>query len=143
MTDAEQIIQEKIDEFLSERRQAVFATNRQDGPPQLSPVWFLWEDGVLYVSTSAQSYKARNISADPNVSACVDGGWGDYRYVAMSGEVSVAPYKSDLQQDMRWRIIRKYHDSDESARAYFDQSADEETIIIILKPSRVIYHGMN
>ena len=91
MTDAEQLIKNKIDEFLSERRQAIFATNRDGGPPQLSPVWFVWSDGALYVSTSAQSYKTRNVESDPSVSVCVDGGWGDYRYVAMSGEATIAP----------------------------------------------------
>lgn len=138
-----QAAQAEIDGFLSGRRQAIFATNRPGGPPQLSPVWYVWQDGALYVSTSAQSLKARNIVLDAQVSACVDGGQGDYRYVAMSGEAELAPYRSELQQEMRWRIIRKYHDSDESARAYFDASADEEAVIIVLRPSRIIYRDFN
>ncbi len=133
----------EIDAFLSERRQAIFATNRAGRPPQLSPVWYVWEDGALYVSTSAHSLKARSIALDNQVSVCVDGGWGDYRYVALSGVVEVAPYKSEMQQEMRWRIIRKYHDSDEAARTYFDASADEESVVILLRPSSMVFKDFN
>ncbi len=143
MNNGDDVAQELIDQFLSERWQAVFATNRQDGPPQLSPVWFVWDDGTFYVSTSVQSYKTRNTSIDAQVSVCIDGGWRDYRYVTMSGEVIVEPYSSKLQQDMRWRIIRKYHESDESARAYYERVADEESVLLILKPSRIIYRDFS
>jgi PPOX class probable F420-dependent enzyme len=143
MGDEKSMASGEINAFLSERRQAIFATNRSGRPPQLSPVWYVWDDGALFVSTSAHSLKARSIAADPNVSVCVDGGWGDYRYVAMSGEVEVEPYKSELQQEMRWRIIRKYHDNDESAQAYFDSSADEEAILIVLRPSHLVFRDFN
>lgn len=132
-----------IDEFLAGRRQAVFATNRSGRAPQLSPVWFVWEDGALYVSTSASSLKARSIAADDQVSACVDGGPGDYRYVAMNGRAEVYPHQSELQQEMRWRIIRKYYDSDPAARAYHDASASEDSILIVLRPSSVVYKDFN
>lgn len=135
--------QDEVDEFLSERRHAIFATNHKGGPPQLSPVWYIWEDGALHVSTSARSLKARHVETDNLVTACIDGGWGDYRYVAMSGEVTVVPSGSDSQREMRWRIIRKYHDSDESAQAYFDASAEEESVILVLRPSRIIYRDFN
>ncbi len=143
MSDADRLIQEKINNFLSERRQAIYATNREGGPPQLSPVWFVWKDETLYVSTSAESYKTQNVTADAQVSVCVDGGFGDYRYVAMSGEATVVAYQSELQQEMRWQIIRKYHESDESARTYFDNNADEESVLLVLKPNRIVYKDMN
>jgi PPOX class probable F420-dependent enzyme len=133
----------ELDEFLAGPRQAIFATNHAGNAPQLSPVWYVWQDGVLYVSTSANSLKARDIALDKNVSVCVDGGSGDYRYTAMSGEVEIVPYGSPLQEEMRYRIIRKYHDSDESARAYYDASAAEENILIVLHPNRIVYKDFN
>ena len=143
MTQLDSTAHTEIDAFLLEKRHAIFATNQQEGSPQLSPVWYIWHDGALYVSTSAQSIKARNIERDSSVSVCVDGGWGDYRYVAMSGDVTVVPFGTDLQQDMRWRIIRKYHDSDASARDYYDKSAEEESVIVVLRPSRIVYKDFN
>ena len=133
----------EIEEFLADRLQAIFATNRAGRPPQLSPVWFIWEDGALYVSTSAHSLKARSVALDNQVSVCVDGGPGDYRYLAMSGEAEVFPHQSSLQQEMRWRIIRKYYDSDEAARAYHDATADEESVLIVLRPSTMVYKDFN
>jgi PPOX class probable F420-dependent enzyme len=137
------VMQAEIDGFLAERRHAIVATNQPDRPPQLSPVWYVWEDGVIYISTSSQSLKAQNIQRDSRMSLCVDGGWGDFRYVALSGDASLIPYGTDLQQSMRWQIIRKYHDSDDSARAYFESNVDEETVIIMLRPSRIVYRNFN
>lgn len=143
MSLTEDVTQAAINEFLAERRHAVLATNRRKGPPQLSPVWYLWDEGALYVSTSEQSIKAQNIRSDNRISVCVDGGWGDFRYVTLSGEVSLAAYGTELQQQMRWRIIRKYHDSDESARAYSNTTADDEPILIVLRPGKIVYEDFN
>ena len=143
MSTEQYLFQAELDAFLAAPRQAIFATNRAGESPQLSPVWYVWDDGVFYVSTSAHSLKARDIARDKQVSVCVDGGAGDYRYAAMSGEAEVAEYMSALQQEMRWRIIRKYHESDESARAYFDASADEESILIVIRPNKIVYKDLN
>jgi len=42
----------EIDTFLAGVRQAVISTNRRDGPPQMSPVWYLWEDRQLIFADS-------------------------------------------------------------------------------------------
>ena len=143
MSDVNGTVDSRLDELLAERRHAILATSRKDGPPQLSPVWYVWHDGNLYVSTSPHSLKARNITRDDRVSVCIDGGWGDFRYAVLSGEVTVVEFGTERQQDMRWRIIRKYHDSDESARAYYDSAGDEEPILLVLRPNRIVYQDFN
>lgn len=69
----------EIEEFLAVDRNAVLATNGADGMPQLTPVWFLHEDGMLYVSAQADTVKVRNLRRDPAIAVCIDGGRGDGR----------------------------------------------------------------
>jgi len=43
-----------------------------DGRPHLMPVWGVWMDGGLWLSTSAGSRKARNLLADGRCTAATD-----------------------------------------------------------------------
>ncbi len=129
--------------FLDERRQAVVATLNADGSAQLSPVWYVMDRGKVFISTSERSVKMRNLRRDARISVCVDGGRGDSRYVVFTGKVKIVENGEALQTEMRWRIIRKYHDSDESARAYFDAAADGSQVILVLEPERVTSNDFN
>lgn len=40
-------------------------TYRRDGTPVSTPVWFVEEDGRLFVITAAQSYKAKRLRRNP------------------------------------------------------------------------------
>ena len=43
------------------------ATVLPTGGPHLTPVWGLWVEGVFYFGSGAQTRKARNLAANPNV----------------------------------------------------------------------------
>jgi uncharacterized protein len=47
-------------------------TYRRDGSPVSTPVWFVEEDGRLFVTTAADSYKAKRLRRNPAamVAAC-------------------------------------------------------------------------
>jgi PPOX class probable F420-dependent enzyme len=51
-------------------------TYRRDGTPASTPVWFVEEGGRLFVTTGAQSYKARRLRRNPAcmVAPCTAGG---------------------------------------------------------------------
>ncbi|MEN3271248.1 MAG: hypothetical protein V7636_9 [Actinomycetota bacterium] len=40
-------------------------TTYPDGRPHAMPVWGVWHDGAVYVSTGRESRKARNLARDP------------------------------------------------------------------------------
>jgi hypothetical protein len=50
------------------------ATTRPDGRPHLVPIWFVWLDGEIYILTSLQSVKARNLLANPRASIALENG---------------------------------------------------------------------
>jgi PPOX class probable F420-dependent enzyme len=62
--------QEEREQFLNDHRLAVIATVRRDGRPQLTVVYYAWQDGRIIVSTTRSRVKARNIRRDPRVTIC-------------------------------------------------------------------------
>src|SRR5262249_39914207 len=63
---------EQLDDFLSERRNAVIATLNHKGDPQLTPVIFYWDGSTFYFTVTRETMKYRNIKRDPRVSVVVD-----------------------------------------------------------------------
>ena len=59
--------QAQIEAFLQAPRFATAGTNRVNGPPQLTPVWYLYEDGKIYITMFAKSAKYRNLRRDPRI----------------------------------------------------------------------------
>jgi PPOX class probable F420-dependent enzyme len=64
--------EDTLQRFLAGRRNAVIATNRRDGPPQLSTVWYRWTGEVFHISTQRHLQKLVNLRRDPRVTLCVD-----------------------------------------------------------------------
>lgn len=132
MTSAE------IDEFLAADRNAVLATNGADGIPQLTPVWYLYEDGLLYVSAQADTVKVRNLRQDPAIALCIDGGRGDGRYVTVRGRAELIEPDQPGQEEMRRRIIHKYHSSAEAADAYYASVRGSRAALIVVQPEKIV-----
>lgn len=56
--------------FLAYLQQAYylwFTTVRQDGTPQPTPGWFLWENGPFLIYTGGETQKLRNIQKNPRI----------------------------------------------------------------------------
>jgi PPOX class probable F420-dependent enzyme len=51
---------------------ATLGTENENGSIHLTAVWYLFEDGHLFVATSSKSRKARNIAARPKASLMLD-----------------------------------------------------------------------
>lgn len=132
-----------ITSFLETPRHAIVGTNRADGPPQMSPVWYLYEDGLMYISILANSAKRYNLARDSRISVCVDGCHPDARSVIIYGTADLMMPGHPLEQEMTWRIIRHYHESEEDARRYADSIQGQETVLIVIEPQRIISQEFN
>jgi len=62
----------KLQELLGGRYIATLATENADGSIHLTAVWYLFEDGALFVATSTKTRKYRNVVARPKASLMVD-----------------------------------------------------------------------
>jgi PPOX class probable F420-dependent enzyme len=78
--------------YVRANHNAVLATLKQDGTPQLSPVTAgVDAAGRVVISTRQAAYKVRNIRRDPRVWLCVlpDGFYG--RWLQLDGTAEVIP----------------------------------------------------
>ncbi len=67
-----QTLDPALQEFLQGRYIAALGTENADGTIHLTAVWYLFEEGSLFVATSSKSRKARNVAARPKASLMVD-----------------------------------------------------------------------
>jgi PPOX class probable F420-dependent enzyme len=58
--------------FLAEKWIGRLATNREDGWPHVTPIWYVWEGGRFLLTLGKSRRHLRNIAADPHVTLCVD-----------------------------------------------------------------------
>ncbi len=135
--------QTEIEAFLAPPRHAVVATNTKNKPPQISPVWYIYENGKFYISAGANTAKCRNLRRDPRISICVDGGYRDYRTVIVYGTAELLPPGDPRQESMRWRIIQRYHENEADAQRYYESVRDHASALIVVTPDKVITQDFN
>ena len=92
--------------FLEQPHVAVFAIARADGqPPLAGPVWYDYQRGSdVVISIAAASQKATLLTASPVASMCVQTTNLPYRFVTVSGPVTLGPTDSSIRR----RIAARY-----------------------------------
>ena len=128
----------QVEAFLAEPRHAIAAVLRSNGEAQLSPIWFIYEAGLLYFSVLKESAKYRQLSRDPRITLCVDAGHPDARAVVISGAAEFMTDESPKRSDLEWRIVRRYHESDEDAHRWEDSIAEQGPgVLVVVTPERI------
>ncbi len=61
-----------LEEFLQQPHIGVLASLRGDGRPYTVPVWWLWKDGVVWVTGTHTRVWCQQIKRDPRVSLCIE-----------------------------------------------------------------------
>ena len=84
MTDAE------LDDFLAAERVCRVATAGRHGP-HATPLWFVWHDGYVWLSSIVRSQRWADLMADPRIALVVDAGvdYAELRGVEFTGRVDV------------------------------------------------------
>ncbi len=126
------------DEFLREANVAVLATVDSKGRAHAAPIWYVYEDGVILMSTGRGSQKHRNMEAHPDVTLVVDRRTLPYYALMVQGRVEIGP---PVSEEERSRIASRYL-SEEQARAYLARTQSENSVSIRLRPRKIIeFHG--
>lgn len=84
---------------------ATLATIAPDGRPQLSVVWFLYEDGAITVSLNTTRRKVRNLQRDPACTVLIMDLANPLRYLELRGDARLIPDDDYVYAD---RVGAKY-----------------------------------
>ncbi len=114
-------------------------TTNADGSPHVVPLWFVWPDEALYVSTRRPSRTWSNATRDARVCIAIDvgRGWTELAGVSIVGRAELMPAE---HPGMR-RPISAWHEKYRSllAGAGFARFAEEVTSLAFLRvvPERI------
>ena len=124
----------RLGEFLAPTKIAVVATIGRDGMPQLTPNWYVYQDGRIAISTTKQRVKYRNLAHDSRLAVCILTEPLAEEYVSVRGTAEI------IDNDSIWpvteAIVRRYV-RPERVQARMKQLRAEDRIIISLRPERV------
>jgi hypothetical protein len=128
-----------LDEFLSRPLFAHLATSSDDGPRE-SPVWFLWEEGALWIlgSRRSDSFPAR-IEHEPRCAVGIidfDRATGLVQHVGFRGRASI----EKLNQQRGKRLLARYLGPDEARwdPRFRESLGDPDTIFVRFEPETAI-----
>ena len=96
-----------FNDLLRGRYIATLGTENTDGTIHLTAVWYLFEDGCLFIATSSKTRKARNVVARPKASLMVDARKpGTERGVTAAGGVELI--SGEESQEINRRLHSRY-----------------------------------
>jgi len=67
-------IDQRAEHRLQSEHNIWVATVRPDGRPHLTPVWFVWHDGKVYICIDPNGVKARNMAQNGRVALALEDG---------------------------------------------------------------------
>lgn len=107
------------------------ATIQPGGAPHVTPIWFICEDGAIYLTPRAESAWLGHIRADPRVALAIDDQLAPYRKVTVEGGAELL---HDLGEDDAWRdlyrrIARRYVPAD-GAERYIQETIDQPRALL-------------
>jgi nitroimidazol reductase NimA-like FMN-containing flavoprotein (pyridoxamine 5'-phosphate oxidase superfamily) len=136
--------QQEVAHLLNLTIPAHLATLDPAGFPRITPIWFLWEDGICYLSSGQERHHVHDLARDPRAGLCIaleegqtQGGSRPYRQIMVGGDAQVQP-----DTDERWarKLILKYI-TGQAGVLRAQQSAGKPLAVIALRPERFLTTG--
>lgn len=127
------MIPSEYHDLLDAPNTAVLVTLGADGTPNASPVWFLFADGAIEVSTTKDRAKHRNVVRDPRVAFTVVDPAKGLRYLEVRGTVAIT---DDPEGVLRDAVARKHG---YAGGAAFDKPGAER-VRLRITPERIVAH---
>ena len=120
--------------FLDEPRMAHLATSSKTGKPRVSPIWYLYENGLFYFTTRLGRVKGKHFQKNPAVALSIATDERPYRAVCAFGRATIVTENRDEWLE---RISFRYgKDEGESWLAKAVKQTDR--FVMMLEPERVL-----
>ena len=128
----------ELEELLRPSRIAVVATVGPTGMPQLTPNWYVFQDGRIAISTTKERIKYRNLSRDSRLAVCIYSEPGAGEYASVYGEAEI------IDDDSIWPVTRaivERYVEPQLVEARMRMLRTQDRIIISLAPQRLLLSG--
>jgi PPOX class probable F420-dependent enzyme len=109
---------------------ATLATNGTDGYPQVTALWFLFDDGVLKLSLNTSRQKTKNLQAHPECTLFFLDPANPYRTLEVRARAEIAP---DPDYAFADKLGAKYGGADLRA----NDRPGETRVVVSLHPVKV------
>ena len=131
-------LSKKVDDFLKRTQVCVLATTGPGQAPHAIPIWYLYRDGKIIITTSGASQKSRNVERTGKAMVVFDKREPPYYAVMLKGDAELGPA---LTREEEYEVALRYLGEEgvgEFMKAY-DEGGDDATIVIT--PTKVIEYG--
>jgi PPOX class probable F420-dependent enzyme len=108
---------------------ATLATLEPDGTPQLSELWFLFDDGRIELSLNTARRKTQNLAARPQCALLILDLGNPFRYLEVRGRARIEP-------DPDRAFAHRLHDKYDTDVAQYDQPG-EDRVVVTVEPTRI------
>ena len=119
--------------FLAGLHVGVVSVNRADEGPLLAPIWYIYEDDIVWFSTGAKSVKGLLMNLGTRISMVVQTEVAPYQYVCVEGRI-IARETANIDRDVRPMAIRYL--GEEVGTTYADNSTSGGNVLIKMRPEK-------
>lgn len=128
----------ELDEFLARPLFCHLSTVSAEGSPRVSPLWFLWEDGALWIIADAEKSYLGGVADHPETAVAIvdsDPETGRVEHVGLRGRATVEPFDAERAE----RLLARYLGDEQSE--WDDRFADlpeERWRLVRFEPETVV-----
>lgn len=125
----------KVDKFLGQAQICVLATTGPGDAPHAIPMWYLYRDGKIIITTSRVSQKCKNVERTGRAMVVFDVREPPYYAVMIKGDAEIGP---GLTRDEEYEVALSYLGEGGVGEfmEQYDAGGDDATIVIT--PTKVI-----
>lgn len=127
---------QEMQAFLARPLVAHLAIVRANRTPQLVPMWFLYENGAIYMSTRVNAAKLKHIRANPHVAVVVDVMEAPLKNKVVTIE-GTAQIETTGVKDVVTKIYRKYLGPEAAKSPAAQHNINEPRVILKITPERI------
>jgi PPOX class probable F420-dependent enzyme len=108
-------LSERVRAFLDANRFATIATTDPDGSPRQAVIWYRLDGDEIVLNSLVGRRWPSNLVRDPRISVAVGDQADGYRWVGLTGRVTIVDDQPTAQADIA-EMARRYH-ADDPAKA--------------------------
>lgn len=126
----------RVIEFLRQPLASQLVTLNPNGTPQVTVMWFKYENGTLLFTTTTDRVKFRNIQRDPRAALGVLDPTNMYKWVIVRGTLSVVDHPDPAR--FYEELARHYLNLDDAGVAEWRKTATlEKRVVLRLTPTQI------